>query len=391
MNRYALIPHQGECRARLVRQNRIVLFTAGGGPATAALAGWCRLFGDRPTAEILQELDRVTSDNPTLGAFVLLVLDDDAVEVVVNGALPVAAHGAGGVEVLQTGDGYMQRRVGGDISVLGLTVAGAAIDPLLELERGIVAADGFELRITNPANGRSAVWATPATAAPALPVVTTGAIPRPVEAGGTPLPPPSPPSPTPIVSLHDDGDLPPVQPLPVAGVPTPTEARAGDDHAHSGRVVQGLHCSRNHFNDPRARYCGVCGIAMHQASFILTEDVRPPLGVLVFGDGSIQALAGDLVLGRDPSDDARVHSGDATAVPLSDSTNTLSRVHAEVRLVDWDVQLVDRGSTNGTFVWGPGQAEWERLNPDAARVLQPGTHVSFGRLTATFESSLRQV
>jgi hypothetical protein len=151
--------------------------------------------------------------------------------------------------------------------------------------------------------------------------------------------------------------------------------------------VQGLHCANGHFNDPRARRCAVCGIAIHQASFVLASDVRPPLGVLVFGDGSVLTLAETSVVGRDPADDPMVRHGEAAAMPLVDPTNTLSRVHAEIRLVDWDVQIVDRSSTNGTFVWASGQTEWERLAPDAPRTLQPGTHVSFGRLTATFEPS----
>ena len=129
---------------------------------------------------------------------------------------------------------------------------------------------------------------------------------------------------------------------------------------------------------------------MHQASFVLVSAARPPLGVLVFSDGSVQTLAATSVVGRDPSDDPAVRSGDAVSLPLTDPTNTLSRVHAELRLVDWDVQVVDRGSTNGTYVWASGQTAWERLLPDVPRTLQPGTHVSFGRLTTTFQSSLRQ-
>jgi pSer/pThr/pTyr-binding forkhead associated (FHA) protein len=129
---------------------------------------------------------------------------------------------------------------------------------------------------------------------------------------------------------------------------------------------------------------------MHQASFILVEDVRPPVGVLVFSDGSYQTIADRLIIGRDPSDDPSVRTKEAEGLALNDATSTLSRVHAEVRLAGWDVHIVDRGSTNGTFVWAPGQSGWERLAPNEARVLAPGMHVAFGRLSATFESSLRQ-
>jgi len=74
---------------------------------------------------------------------------------------------------------------------------------------------------------------------------------------------------------------------------------------------------------------------------------------------------------------------------LLDSQNTLSRVHAEVRATERDVYLLDRGSTNGTFVWNPGAQQWERLAPDQPRVIEPGAQISFGRLVAAFDSGLR--
>jgi hypothetical protein len=350
----------------------------------------------------MEELARVTADNPALGAFAVMVLDDAAIEVAVHGPLPVAVHRTGGIEVVEPGTGLLRRSIS-DAAVVAVTVPGAVVDPLLELERGTIAADGFEIRVSRAAGvspwGPPVVSDVPAApAAPEGPADSTGAVPRPEQ----PTPEPSPqPVAQPVaaaaavVSLHAaDEELPAAAPLPV-GAPPPAAPPAHEhDHAtgHDDRAVRvrGLQCSRGHFNDPRARYCGVCGIAMHQASFILVEDVRPPLGVLVFGDGSIQTLSRTSVVGRDPADDPAVRAGDAVGLALTDPTNTLSRVHAELRLVDWDVQLVDRGSTNGTFVWAAGQTAWERLAPDTPRALLPGTHVSFGRLTATFESSLRQ-
>jgi hypothetical protein len=154
--------------------------------------------------------------------------------------------------------------------------------------------------------------------------------------------------------------------------------------------VKGLVCSRGHFNDPRTRFCAICGIAMHQTSFILTEDIRPPLGVLVMSDGSYHTLVTSLVFGRDPDDDPEVREGRAQGVTLIDPGNTISRVHAEIRAVDWDVHIVDHGSTNGTFLWNGERQQWDRLVPNQPVALSPGSHVAFGRLTATFESSARQ-
>ena len=126
MNSYIVVPHSGQSRFRLVRQGRTVLFTTGGGPAAAALAGWCRLFGDRDATEILSELTRVTTDNPALGAFILAVLDDDGVEVAVTAGLPVAAHGPQGIEVVRSDGGVLRRRLT-DVSVLAVTVPGTNI------------------------------------------------------------------------------------------------------------------------------------------------------------------------------------------------------------------------------------------------------------------------
>ena len=152
----------------------------------------------------------------------------------------------------------------------------------------------------------------------------------------------------------------------------------------------GADCKNGHFNDPRTRFCATCGIAMHQTSFILTEDVRPPLGVLVMSDGAYHTLVTSLVFGRDPDDDPEVREGRAQGVTLVDPGNTISRVHAEIRAVDWDVHIVDHGSTNGTFLWSNERQQWDRLVPNQPVLLPPGSHVSFGRLTATFESSARQ-
>ena len=128
---------------------------------------------------------------------------------------------------------------------------------------------------------------------------------------------------------------------------------------------------------------------MHQASFVLTEDVRPPLGVITFADGTFYAISGNLVFGRDPDDDPAIRAGTASPAVLVDPANTISRVHAEVAAIEWDVYLVDRGSTNGTFVWNAPAQQWDRLAPDQPRVIEPGAQVSFGRLVAAFDSGLR--
>ena len=72
---------------------------------------------------------------------------------------------------------------------------------------------------------------------------------------------------------------------------------------------------------------------------------------------------------------------------VEDRGGTVSRVHAEVRIRDWDVLLVDAGSRNGTFVVPSGAPAWERVPVRAPLRLEPGTRVRLGHhRTFVFES-----
>jgi pSer/pThr/pTyr-binding forkhead associated (FHA) protein len=118
---------------------------------------------------------------------------------------------------------------------------------------------------------------------------------------------------------------------------------------------------------------------------VFSEGERPPLGFLVLQDGTTLVLAADLIIGRDPRNSPSVRTG-ATPVCLSDAAGRLSRAHAEIRLIEWDVAVVDLASTNGTFVKPPGQEQWLRLTPRRPHVLTAGTEVQIGGHTITFES-----
>ncbi len=154
-------------------------------------------------------------------------------------------------------------------------------------------------------------------------------------------------------------------------------------------TTTGLFCSRQHFNDPRARFCAYCGVSMAQASLLLVEGPRPSLGVLVFTDGTAVPLDRTVLVGRDTPNDARVRRGEAVGLTLGDRAGHLSRLHAEVRLEGWEVQLVDHASTNGTFVYDERHRTWHRLAPNHPYLLTPGASLAFGRYTAMFASPLR--
>jgi hypothetical protein len=169
-------------------------------------------------------------------------------------------------------------------------------------------------------------------------------------------------------------------PLPIAGQPS---------HVHeepTGPRVRGVICSRGHFNDPAAPFCGVCGISMVQRTLNLVEGPRPPLGVIVFDDGTTFTLDSDYVMGREPENDPAVLAGTARALAMEDPERTVSRVHAGLVIDGWTVKAVDRGSANGTFIAGPGEDDWVPLIPNRPTAIKPGTRVRLGQRVLLFDS-----
>jgi hypothetical protein len=155
-------------------------------------------------------------------------------------------------------------------------------------------------------------------------------------------------------------------------------------------IVHGFQCARHHHNDPRVSFCAVCGIRMDQLTCVLSEGVRPPLGVLLLDDGTSFVLDNDCVLGREPENSEAVARG-ARPVRLEDSSGGMSRAHAEIRLVDWDVTVVDGGSTNGTHIRHPGRQDWVRAAPGHPVTLAPGAQIQLGGRVLTFDSQHGQL
>jgi pSer/pThr/pTyr-binding forkhead associated (FHA) protein len=196
---------------------------------------------------------------------------------------------------------------------------------------------------------------------------------------------PAPPEPVPAViefELFDlsDAAVEQREPLPLEAA-APTDPVVG---AESGVEVEGLACGRGHLNRPDANLCATCGGELG-ASARRVRGARPSLGVFVFDDGSTFGLDDDYVVGREPEIDVAVAQGSARPLVLDDPGDTVSRVHAEIRLLDWDVELIDRASTNGTFVWMPSSGTWDQLRPGQPRVLLPGERGAVGRRTFVYE------
>ncbi len=144
----------------------------------------------------------------------------------------------------------------------------------------------------------------------------------------------------------------------------------------SAVVVEGVLCASEHFNDPEARACRQCGTSLDQPPRSVLRRQRPPLGVLVFDDGTRVTLDGDYVLGREPVLDFDVMAGRARPLRISDPEGTVSRLHLRVSLVGWQVEVSDLGSANGSVLRAPG--EERTLAPFEPIVLEPGTRIGIG-------------
>lgn len=106
--------------------------------------------------------------------------------------------------------------------------------------------------------------------------------------------------------------------------------------------------------------------------------VQPTGPRLVLDDGRGLVLDRLVLIGRDPAP----ADGESTAylVPVDDPGRTVSKTHLAVQLVDGRVVVVDRNSTNGSFVTPPDGAE-RQLAPGEPVEAPPGSTVRFGART----------
>ena len=108
--------------------------------------------------------------------------------------------------------------------------------------------------------------------------------------------------------------------------------------------------------------------------------------MIVFEDGTSYTLDKDYIIGREPDNDAAVVAGRAGPLVVDDAERSISRVHAELRLFGSELQIVDRGSTNGTYVWSDTNADWVRLVPNQVASVRPGGWVAVGSRSFVFEA-----
>ena len=116
------------------------------------------------------------------------------------------------------------------------------------------------------------------------------------------------------------------------------------------------------------------------------DDGPSPLVKLTWDNGQVNELVGAALVGRDVAFDEAVLSGELDVLVPEGQNDSMSRVHAEVRPSGRDIVVVDRGSTNGTFVWDEATKAWQRLSPGEPHTVRLGAVLAFGERTATFEA-----
>jgi FHA domain-containing protein len=184
-----------------------------------------------------------------------------------------------------------------------------------------------------------------------------------------------------LLGEEELGTVAPRAPLPLA----PDQRHESADLPQAPEIL-GVYCKNGHFDDPRARFCAVCGISMNQQTLVPRPGLRPPLGLLVLDGGAIFQLDTDYVLGREPTLDAAVAAGEARPLRVVDDSGTVSRVHAKIQLDGWQVLVADLGSANGTFIRLPDQPADQWLTPHVPMPLLPGSHVVMGAFGFQYES-----
>jgi FHA domain len=268
-------------------------------------------------------------------------------------------------------------------------------DPFSRLDSGVVRAGGFAYRAGDPVDQVAAAVvveaAEPAEPAEQAAPAVAAAEPETSESGvvgagtaervaamagdaGQPF--------DSVLLLGEEelGTVAPRAPLPLA----PDQRAASADLPPAPEII-GVYCKNGHFDDPRARFCAVCGIGMNQQTLVPRPGLRPPLGLLVLDGGAIFQLDTDYVLGREPTLDAAVAAGEARPLRVVDDSGTVSRVHAKIQLDGWQVLVADLGSANGTFIRPPDEAD-QWLTPRVPVALVPGSQVVMGAFGFRYES-----
>lgn len=167
--------------------------------------------------------------------------------------------------------------------------------------------------------------------------------------------------------------VPPATPVPAAAARPAAPATSPSPDAV---IVHAVRCPSTHPNPPHSSRCRVCDREITDRSPV--EIPRPPLGRLILPNGHELVLDRPMLIGRNPTELGGTPAGEVhELVTVSDPAPGLSRTHVEVRIEDWQVQIVDRDSRNGTFVEIAGRPPL-RLRPGDPFPIPSDTMIRLG-------------
>jgi hypothetical protein len=310
--------------------------------------------------------------------FALLLRTGHSLRVLVHGPVPVRVDGHAPGEPGPGDGGTLVEYVLDDGAWLDVTIGGAedVPEPLpLDLRSGTVPGGGVTLHHVPAGRG---VAEQPAAAPSRAPTSATALRPavrfRTVLLGECAV---RAPGGQPVPGRRR-------QPLPVAGAPA--GGAPAPRTTEPEVLVEGVLCPQGHFTDPALPACRTCGTALPPDGHRVRLP-RPPLGVLVTDGGTIYAVTGDYVIGRETERAPEVAEGRARSLPLRDGARSTSRVHARLTVSGWTVLLSDNSSANGTFLSRSGAAgPWLPVTPHAPVALVHGDRVRLGQRQLLYDT-----
>ena len=160
--------------------------------------------------------------------------------------------------------------------------------------------------------------------------------------------------------------------VPTGGVQAPPPPVADSANADSdGPEVLAINCVNGHPNPVHASSCRICGGSLNGK---IVHVKRPSLGTLVASTGGSVTLDADVIVGRLPK------AAPGTAVHLmavASPTKSISKSHCRINIDDWELNLEDLNSTNGTYLLREGQLP-RRLGGGQPELLRYGDRIDLG-------------